>query len=285
MRVIYADVVFVVNLAVDYLLLTAAAGFSGLPFKRRRLLLAAVFGALYSVAACLPGLQFLGAAGAVAAGLICILIAFGFDTRQQFIKRCVIFFAVSCLFAGAVTAALTTFEATFIGGVSIPMWARVPLLILSAMLGCGLLSAFFSGGGTHAMKNDIVKITVEMNNKTVSFSALVDTGNTLRDPITNSRVMICETAAVKSLFSYQCRTLLEPEDYRSPSRAIEKLSDAGAADRFRIVPYRTVAGEGMMLAFAPERIWADGKEIRGTMIAVSPNAVSEGAGYCALHSV
>ena len=58
MTVIYIDSVFVLNALMDYLLLLAAARLAGLPLRRGRYLLGALFGGAYAAAVFLPGLGF-----------------------------------------------------------------------------------------------------------------------------------------------------------------------------------------------------------------------------------
>ena len=55
MTVVYADSVFLLNGAMDYVLLLVTARLAGIPLKRRRYLLAAALGAVYAVAVFLPG--------------------------------------------------------------------------------------------------------------------------------------------------------------------------------------------------------------------------------------
>ena len=56
---IYIDRVFVLNLAVDYLLLLASARLAGTPLRRLRFLLCGAGGGLYAAAVFLPGLTWL----------------------------------------------------------------------------------------------------------------------------------------------------------------------------------------------------------------------------------
>ena len=56
----YLDLVMLLNFAVDYLLLFDSARLSGLEPGRKRLLSAAVLGAVYSGGCLVPGFGFLG---------------------------------------------------------------------------------------------------------------------------------------------------------------------------------------------------------------------------------
>ena len=283
MRVLYIDIFFLVNLAIDYLLLLASASFSGLPYKRLRLAAGAAAGAVYAVVSCLDALSFLRRPIPILlCGLIVALLSFGFGNPSFFLKRWGIFLAISMLFGGAMTAVTPMFTADGVIFAGAPIWGKAPLIVLFAALTYGAISTFFSDSGTHGIKREITKIEIELNGKKTSFLALLDTGNTLRDPITQSKVIIAEFEAVRGLLSYQCRSLIDADDLSDPTEIIERLSLAGAPDRLRIIPYRAVGKAGMLLAFAADAIRIGGRSSPDKIVAISPGVISEGAGYCAL---
>ena len=78
MTVVYADSVFLLNGAMDYVLLLVTARLAGIPLKRRRYLLAAALGAVYAVAVFLPGMGFLSAfASKLAVGVLLASLSAG----------------------------------------------------------------------------------------------------------------------------------------------------------------------------------------------------------------
>ena len=79
MTVVYVDSVFLLNGAMDYLLLLCTARLAGLRLQRGRYALAAVLGGAYAVAVFLPGLAFLSAMPVkFAAGVLLALIVVAF---------------------------------------------------------------------------------------------------------------------------------------------------------------------------------------------------------------
>ena len=93
MTVVYADSVFLLNGAMDYVLLLVTARLAGIPLKRRRYLLAAALGAVYAVAVFLPGMGFLSAfASKLAVGVLLALIAFGGE--EKLLRLVLMLFAV-----------------------------------------------------------------------------------------------------------------------------------------------------------------------------------------------
>ena len=76
--VVYGDILFVLNLVLDYGLLMATARIAGCPFVRLRLLAGALFGGLYALLIFVPGLQFLAALPLrLCSGVVMLLMAFG----------------------------------------------------------------------------------------------------------------------------------------------------------------------------------------------------------------
>ena len=101
---VYADEAFLLNGAVDYLLLVCAAKLGGGRILRLRLALAAAFGGVYAAAALFPALAFLRQLPVKLASLAAmLLIAFG--AGRGTLRTGALFFAAVCAFGGAAVAA------------------------------------------------------------------------------------------------------------------------------------------------------------------------------------
>ena len=82
MKILYLDVLFFLNFLTDYLLCLCSGRLCGLVLRRRRYLLAALFGAVYALIAAFPGGSFLTRPILkLAAGLLMAWIAFGGEAR------------------------------------------------------------------------------------------------------------------------------------------------------------------------------------------------------------
>ena len=103
MTVVYVDSVFMLNTAMDYLLLLSAGRLAGVPLRRGRYLLAAFLGGVYAVMVFLPGAAFLAWAPVkLSAGVLMALIAYGGE--EKFLRLTLLLLAVSCGMAGCVLA-------------------------------------------------------------------------------------------------------------------------------------------------------------------------------------
>ena len=281
MTVIYVDTLFLLNAAVDYLLLLASARLAGEPLARLRFLLGAALGGLYAVAIFLPGLSFLARPPCrLAAAVLMVLAAFW--KSQRLLRQVVIFLALSCAFGGGVLAigllggrGLTLSNGVLYSGMDLK-------IVLLSAAGCyGALTLVFQRTGRHtAAAGELRPVRLTLGERQVSLIALVDTGNTLTDPATGRPVLVAEADCVEELLPPGIRP--SPADLRDPAGTLERLEDPWRR-RFRLLPYRSVGVDrGLLLAVRVDQVQV-GEEDRGPMLAaLSPTPVSDGGGYRAL---
>ena len=281
MTVIYVDTLFLLNAAVDYLLLLASARLAGEPLARLRFLLGAVLGGLYAVAIFLPGLSFLARPPCQLAAAVLMVLA-AFWKSRRLLRQVVIFLALSCAFGGGVLAigllggrGLTLSNGVLYSGMDLK-------IVLLSAAGCyGALTLLFQRTGRHtAAAGELRPVRLTLGERQVSLTALVDTGNTLTDPATGRPVLVAEADCVEELLPPGIRP--SPADLRDPAGALERLEDPWRR-RFRLLPYRSVGVDrGLLLAVRVDQVQV-GEEDRGPMLtALSPTPVSDGGGYRAL---
>lgn len=280
MTVIYVDTLFLLNALVDYLLLLCAARLAGEPLKRLRFALGAVLGGGYAVAIFLPGLGFLERpACQLAAAVLMVLAAFWGSRRLG--RQVLIFFSLSCAFAGGVLAI------SMLGGQGLRLnrgviYSGMDLkIVLLSAAGCyAVLSLLLQKAVRHtSFTGELKAVRLELEDRTVELTALTDTGNTLTDPVTGQGVMVAEGERLLPLFAAsQCPSV---QELRDPAGALERLTGAGG--HFRLLPYRAVGVDrGLLLAVRVDRAVVDGEDRGAMVVALSPTPVSDGGGYGAL---
>ncbi|MCI7658774.1 sigma-E processing peptidase SpoIIGA [Flintibacter sp.] len=280
MTVIYVDTLFLLNALVDYLLLLCAARLAGEPLKRLRFALGAVLGGGYAVAIFLPGLGFLERpACRLAAAVLMVLAAFWGSRRLG--RQVLIFFALSCAFAGGVLAI------SMLGGQGLSLnrgviYSGMDLkIVLLSAAGCyAVLSLLLQKAVRHtSFTGELKAVRLELEDRTVELTALTDTGNTLTDPVTGQGVMVAEGERLLPLFAASQRPSVQ--ELRDPAGALERLTGAGG--HFRLLPYRAVGVDrGLLLAVRVDRAVVDGEDRGAIVVALSPTPVSDGGGYGAL---
>ena len=263
MRILYADALFLLNLLTDYLLCLSAARLCGLPLKRRRYLLAALLGALCAVLAQLPGFAFLKApAGVLGTGLGMGWISFRGEARP--LRGILSLLACTAAFGGALYAL------TLLGGG--PPVFSLRVLLIAFLLCYGtlkLLSRFRArwDGGEKA------RICLRFAGRESRFSALVDSGNNARDPVSGAGILVASPGALRPLFREYTELFLSlpPVELAEAAASIPAL-----AGKLRLVPYRSLSGGGLLPAFRPDYLSVDGKETEDLLVAVSPEARGDG---------
>ena len=253
MTVVYLDRVFLLNSVVDYLLFLCAARLCGFPLHRRRLIFCAVLGGVYAAAVFISELAFLAhPAIRLAFGGLLALAAF-----RRF-RPVLTFFLLSAALAGLAFGSVAGLaQRLYYADVS---WQA---LILVSILFYVLLRLFAGQAARHG-GGELLQIKVSVGGRIQTVTALHDTGNTLRDPV---------TPAVADVLAEQL----------SPEEKMAKLHRIGCPVRFTLLPFRAVGtAAGLLLAACSDYIEVNGKRYPRTPVALSEQAVSDGGGYHAL---
>ena len=264
----------------DYLMLLAAGHLAGEVLRRVRLGLGAALGGLYACAVFLPGRGLLEQPlCGIAAGVLMTLIAYG---GSRHLLRCtLVFFGVSAALGGAI------FAVTLLGGQGMTMRGGVfysgmdlRILLLSAAICYVGLTLVLGRAAGHSLR-ELRTAEVRLRERKITLTALVDTGNTLTDPVTGRPVLVAEGEKVRALFPPDGGP--EPEELRDPAGALARLSAGEEGKRWRLLPYRAVGVScGLLLALRTDGVRVGETDYGAILVALSPTPVSDGGGYSAL---
>ena len=249
---VYLDLLILLNFLVDLLLIMGTNRLSGHSPGLKRAIPAAVLGGLYAGACVLPGFAFLGG---TLWRLVCLagMGAVAFGLGESGLRRGILFVLLS-MALGGIAACMNR------GG----FWA----LVLSAGGVCVLCVLGFRG---RAGQQRYVPVTVCVSGKTAALTALVDTGNTLRDPLTGRPVLVVDETVAGKLLTLSKEQLAHP---------VETLA-AAKLPGLRLIPYTAVgSAAGLLLGIRPDRVQVDGKEAE-YIVAFAPQRLGQG-GYQAL---
>lgn len=250
---VYVDLAAMLNFGIDFLLILSVNRLCGHPPEWKRGILAAAVGGIYSGMCLLPGFHFLGRGWwrGIFLGLLCI-IAFGF--RRDTLRRGGLFLLLSMTLGGIALAFSR-------GGILIPLASAGGLW-------------FLCGRGFPVHRHDAITLPLQIRHgrETVHLTALYDTGNRLKDPISGEPVMVIGQEAASRL------TGLNTEQLRSP---IQTLA-ANILPGLRLIPCRTVAQDGGMLLAMRFSDVVLGNRKTTAIVAFSPVEIGRGEGYQAL---
>lgn len=250
---VYLDLVMGLNFLVDFLLLMGTDRLCGYPVRLGRVAAAAALGGLYGGACMLPELAFLGnTLWRIVSLALMAVIAFGWNTGA--LRRGVLF----------------VFLSMALGGIAMGMGSRGAVSLIAAAAGVCLMCVIgFRGKITG---RQYVTVTLTYGGRRRSLTALRDTGNTLKDPITGESVLVVGSDVAQELLG------LTQADLCSPIATVEKRLIPG----LRLIPYRAVGqSAGMLLALRVEEVII-GKQKAGTLVAFAPQELGKSEGYQAL---
>lgn len=102
--------------------------------------------------------------------------------------------------------------------------------------------------------------------------ALIDTGNTLRDPVTGLPVLVADSDAAGKLLNLSSKELQHP---------VETLS-SGKYAGLRLIPYSAVGQpSGLMLGLRVDQLVVDGRQME-MLVAFAPQRIGQGRSFQAL---
>ena len=246
----YLDVLWTLNFAVDFLLLIASNRLSGYPTAIGRSVLAAVLGGCYGSICVIPGWTFLAGTfwRLIFLGLIgCI--AFGIN--RDALRRCVLFTLLSMALGGI---ALGLGRGGFLS------------VLLCAVLVCSMCLFGLRG----RIGRRFLPVEIQYNGKRHRFTAMVDTGNTLSDPITGQQVMVVSASLGQKLLEQGGL------EFSDPVTAMEHIQGG------RLIPYQGVGTCGGLLAAKRFQDVTVGKWHGGCLVAFAPHELGKGEAYEAL---
>ena len=262
--VIYADVLIILNLYINYFLIRSTALFLRRKLSAKRCVFAALIGGLGALVILLPELPFFVVAAEKAAlGALIIFAAFGKQRPADFAVSTLFFLAVSFAFAG-VMMALWTFAAPYSMVFSNGVCSfDIPLIAIAAFTAGAYclvrLIRLLSDRRIRCVEIRTVKIRRKENE--VSLRGLSDTGNSLCDIFTGKPVIICAADKLANV---------------APQCVCDYLNGITAdnIDGIRLIPCKTVTSEALMPVFRADSVTIDGKNA-DAVIGVSKNPLGE----------
>ncbi|MBR3936298.1 MAG: sigma-E processing peptidase SpoIIGA [Oscillospiraceae bacterium] len=242
MRIIYADILLVINLAVDYLLLFATARIAGLRFERIKGLLGAIIGAVYSLMILFDFSGIVFAATKFIVSAVMLLVTFGKRKAADFFRLILIFYICGFIFSGFMML-INSFAKTdsfFVkGGVVYFEFSAMEIVVsgTAAFIVTEILRRLFR----HGEPEGICMVKISYRGKNIVLKGFTDTGNSLSEPFSGSPVAVASADSLEKLL---------PKDMFSEMKKDMVSTDA----RIKSVFCSTVSGTVLINAFRPEKV-------------------------------
>lgn len=229
---IYIDLVFLLNFCYDFLLLMCVSVVLKRHVKIRRIILGALFGTLSLIILFFKISNIWLFILKILSGIVMCLICYSYKSFKYTINNLIYLYMCSVILAGFLYFLDLEFSYKHEGfifyftGLSINY---IVLLIIAPLI-LGLY--IYQIKKLKKKQNLYYKVKVVMkNNKEILLNGYIDSGNKLKDPITNKYVIIVEKRLINSRF------------IRSPM----------------LVPFKTINYNGFLKCFSPKYIMIDNK--------------------------
>lgn len=243
---VYLDVLILLNFLVDLLLLVGTNRLMGYPAGLKRAAAAAVLGGIYGGVCVIPGWTFLaGTLWRLVALALMAGVCFGF--RRNALRRTVIFILLSMALGGIA-----------VGLESGSIWT----LLMAA--GAVSLMCFFGFRGKIGAQ--YVPVQIEK----CGFTALVDTGNTLTDPLTGQQILVVSPQIGKKILN------VAEEELTDPVGMMKTIPGT------RLIPFHAVGQSGGVLPVKRFENVKIGSWRGSCLVAFAPNELGQGKPYEAL---
>lgn len=288
---IYLDILLLENIIMNYLILWITAKLSKSNMSNVRLLAASALGALYLLLAFIPNVTgYHTATVKMVLSIIIVIVAFAPEKLKVFIKTLALFYIVSFLFAGCFIAV-----SYFVDGGGIiagnmiytwnPKWTNLVyaaiVILIIVRVGWSYIQNRF------AKETLLVPLNIVFDNQRVELTALVDTGNSLHEPISNTPVIVVEFNAVKTILPAEIERIFTQTKECDFETITDILSRSAWLSRFRLLPYTSIGKEyGMLIGFKPDyisiRIDEMEKRLDHVIIGIYDKTLSKTEDYAAL---
>ena len=255
-KTIYVDVLISVNLFINYFLLLSVAKILNLKPVRKRLILGAFIGALYSLIILLPpinGIFSVFLKLIMSASIV--LLAFKWVSNRLFLKIIMMFYGVNFLFGGIIFC-LWYFvmpNVIFMNNNMIYLNLSPLFLVTATFLAYLAIRLINKITGRQNILNLDCEILIKFNEKSVILKAKIDTGNTLREPFSGLPVVVVQYKFIEQIVPEPIKEYFCV--FNDVHTSAEKISyDVQKFKDFRLVPYKTISETGLLPAFKPTYI-------------------------------
>lgn len=259
---IYPDIAFAVSLIMNGLILWGTARFSHRETRWLGIVGGATAGAAYSFAAAFPEWQYLHTFWLkLLFSFLMVGITFAPLNFKSFINLTLVFYGTSFFLGGLFFGILYFINSSpyyyHLYDLSVLIASYfIPGLIISLLLFV-LWSRYIKKIiQKQAVQNIfMIPIKVRFDGNEIVVNALLDTGNSLEDPISRFPVVIIEYSAIKEIFSGEIQKALERSNDNDYMAVFDSVSGTKWSTRFRIIPFTSVGREnGLLLGFRPDQL-------------------------------
>jgi stage II sporulation protein GA (sporulation sigma-E factor processing peptidase) len=256
-NIFYIDLIFIINFFMNFFILYDTAKAVKEKINIYKLAAGAGIGALYFLVIFFPGLHVIYTLFIkFAVSILMIIAAFTPYKSKRLISIYLWFFIISSIYGAVSLMVLFLFYG--VRGLYIIYIYSYPsfILVLSSLAAHFLITYINNFLKVKLIQDCIsIEITVQFNGLTKKIKALVDTGNSLVDPLTNKPAIVVSYSSLQSILPAEIDKDFIGELEKDIKAASKLIDYEDWAYRFRLIPYTSIGREGgFLIGFKPDYI-------------------------------
>lgn len=255
---IYIDVVLIENLLMNYIILFATGVILKIKIKHIRLILASLIGAIYTIIAYISALRiYSNIFLKFILSLIIIYIAFNPKSVKKLFKFTLIFYLTSFVFGGAAFALIYIVKPQDIlrnNGLVLNTNSLKTIFISAIIAFAIIIIGFKVVKNKISAKDMYCNIKIILHQKEIETKAMIDTGNFLREPITNTPVIVVEHTLLYDCMPKEILNHLETILGGDFSEIPDKVREEYIL-RLKVIPFSSLGKQnGMLLGIKADKV-------------------------------
>lgn len=255
---IYIDIVLIENLIMNYIILFTTAVVLKIKVNHIRFILASLLGAGYSIIAYMGIIKvYSSIILKIILSVLIIYIAFNPQNIKKMCKDLLLFYLVSFVFGGAAFALIYIIKPQNIlmkNGLFLGTYTLKTVMLGAVVAFCIIIGAFAIIKNKISKKDMFCEIEILINQKKIKTKAMIDTGNMLKEPITNVPVIVVEHILLYSCMPKEILNNLKEimgGDFKNiPCDIQEKY-----ISKLKLIPFSSLGKQnGMLIGIRPEYV-------------------------------
>ena len=254
----YLDVIFLENIVINYIILYVTGIISKTQTKQKRLIAGALIGAFYSIIYYLLKLKIYSSfIIKIILSIVIIYVAFSSKNFKDLLKKVLLFYLSSFVFGGAAIAIIYMVNSqniTIQNGVLVGSYTLKTILIGIVVAYFTIIFAFKIIKTKISKRDLICEIEITLNNIEIKSKALIDTGNLLKEPITNMPVIVMEHNLLYDVLPKEILNNSEEILGGDFSKIPENIKELYSS-KLKVIPYSSLGKQnGMLLGIRAENL-------------------------------
>lgn len=260
----YMEYYIIENLLINYIIISCTSILTKKYNSSKKKWIGASLGAMYSVAYIYPQLDILFTLPfKILIMTLITLVSFTYKNKKEYISIVLVFYLVNIFISGS------TYFIIYFTGIN---HIKISFLIVCAYVSCELLKYIYNDIKMLKHIKEFTKsISISFLGKQCSCKALVDSGNLLKDPMSNNDVVIVKSIELRGilpeeLISYDYENI----DIIKAEEIINLLADE-ISSRIRLIPYKHAGSSrgSIILGIKADYIEIDGNKIGNIILGIS----------------